>query len=68
LFIPGGFLVDSWYSKESTRNPQELVGESKDLAIGDWLFEAILCRWGALSEIVTDNGGPFVKALGYLSK
>ena len=24
--------------------------------IGDWIFEDILCRWGTLCEIVTDNG------------
>ncbi len=24
--------------------------------IGEWIFEDILCRWGALVEIVTDNG------------
>ena len=36
--------------------------------IGDWIFEDILCRWGSLTEIVTDNGPPFVKALEYLAK
>ena len=36
--------------------------------IGDWLFEDVLCRWGALSEIVSDNGGAFVKAIEYLAK
>ena len=36
--------------------------------IGDWLFEDILCRWGALTEIVSDNGPPFIKALDYLAK
>ena len=33
------------------------------VGIAKWIYEDILCRWGALSEIVTDNGGPFVKAL-----
>ena len=37
-------------------------------SIRDWLFEDILCRWGGLSEIITDNGGPFVKASEYLEK
>ena len=37
-------------------------------ALGDWIFEDILCRWGGLSEIVSDNGAPFVKALDYLQK
>jgi hypothetical protein len=34
--------------------------------IGDWIFEDILCQWGALTEIVTDNGPPFIKAFEYL--
>jgi hypothetical protein len=38
------------------------------VALGDWIFEDIICRWGTLTEIVSDNGGPFVKALGHLSK
>ena len=36
--------------------------------IGDWLFEDVLCRWGGLTEIVSDNGPPFVKALEYLAR
>lgn len=37
-------------------------------AIGDWIYEDLLCRWGGLREIVTDNGQPFLKALEYLEK
>jgi hypothetical protein len=36
--------------------------------IGDWIFEDILCRWGSLREIVTDNGTAFIGALSYLAK
>ena len=36
--------------------------------IGDWIFEDILCWWGILCEIVTDNGLAFIRALTYLSK
>jgi hypothetical protein len=36
--------------------------------LGAFIFEDILCRWGALAEIVTDNGPAFVKALDYLAK
>jgi len=36
--------------------------------LGDWIFEDILCRWGSLREIVSDNGPAFLKALAYLSK
>ena len=37
-------------------------------AIANWLFEDIICRWGCLVEIVTDNGKPFVAALEFLKK
>ena len=30
--------------------------------------QSTLCRWGTIGEIVTDNGGPFVRALEYLAK
>ena len=36
--------------------------------LGDWLFEDVLCRWGVLMEIVSDNGGLFVKGVEYLMK
>jgi hypothetical protein len=36
--------------------------------LGDWIFQDVLCRWGTLVEIVSDNGKPFVAALGYLEK
>ena len=36
--------------------------------LGEWLFQDILCRWGTISEIVSDNGPAFVKALDYLRK
>jgi len=36
--------------------------------IGDWIYEDILCRWGSLCEIVSDNGTAFLGALAYLSK
>ena len=37
-------------------------------ALGDWIFQDILCRWGTLVEIVSDNGKPFIAALSYLEK
>jgi hypothetical protein len=36
--------------------------------LGDWIYKDILCRWGSLREIVTDNGPAFLKAMEYLSK
>jgi len=46
------------------RREREETGE----AIAAFIFEDILCRWGAVEEIVTDNSSPFVKALDMLGK
>ncbi len=35
--------------------------------LGAFLFEEILCRWGAVREIVTDNGTAYIAALDWLS-
>jgi hypothetical protein len=35
--------------------------------LGAFLFEDVLCRWGAVEEIVMDNGSPFVVALDWLT-
>ena len=37
-------------------------------AIGKFIHEEILCHWGAVSEIVTNNGTAFVAATEYLVK
>jgi len=34
--------------------------------LGAFLFEEVLCRWGAIEEIMTDNGTAFVAALDWL--
>jgi hypothetical protein len=36
--------------------------------IGMWIFEDILCRWGCIVEIVTDNGGPYRAAIAWLEQ
>jgi hypothetical protein len=36
--------------------------------IGVFIFEDILCRWGALEEIVTDNSLAFIEALNWLAE
>jgi hypothetical protein len=36
--------------------------------LGVFLFEDVMCRWGTIEEIVTDNGTPFVAALDWLTK
>jgi hypothetical protein len=37
-------------------------------ALVNWIFQDIICRWGALREIVTDNALVFIKAMDYLAK
>ena len=36
-------------------------------SIASFIFEEILCRWGAVAELVTDNGTPYVQALDTLA-
>jgi transposase InsO family protein len=36
--------------------------------LGRHLFDDYLCRWGAITEIVTDNGPAWIKALKWLTK
>ncbi|KXN92179.1 hypothetical protein AN958_08894 [Leucoagaricus sp. SymC.cos] len=36
--------------------------------VGQWLFKDIICRWGGLVKIVTDNGAPFKKAIMWLEE
>ena len=35
-------------------------------SIANWIYQDIICHWGTLREIVTDNGSPFLAALAYL--
>jgi hypothetical protein len=34
--------------------------------IGAFIFEEILCRWGAVGEIVSDNGTAYIVAIDWL--
>lgn len=36
--------------------------------LGEWIFEDLLCRWGGLREIVTDNGPAIKKAMRYIEE
>jgi len=36
--------------------------------LGAFLFKDILCRWGTIEEIMTDNRTPFVAALDWLTQ
>jgi hypothetical protein len=36
--------------------------------IADFIFQDILCRWGGLAELVTDNAPPYIAALDILAE
>ena len=36
--------------------------------LSDWIFQDILCQWGTLIKIVSDNGKPFISTLSHLEK
>ena len=36
--------------------------------IGQFIFNEILCRWGRLEKIITDNGTLFVAALDWIAE
>jgi hypothetical protein len=40
----------------------------KVVGLASFIFEDILCRWGPMSEIVTDNGPSFIQALEFLTE
>ena len=41
----------------------QILHSENSSALASFIFEDILCYWGALAEIVTDNGPAFVQAL-----
>ena len=45
-----------------------MLRAKNSMNIGDWIFKDILCHWGAIQKIVTDNSPPFIKAVEYLAK
>jgi len=36
-------------------------------AIGLWIYEDILCQWGSLRKIVTDNGAPMKAGVEWIA-
>jgi len=65
----GGFkyIVHGRCSSSTYPEFRKLRRQTGD-AIATWIFEDLLCRWGSLREIVTDNGTPFLRALEILAK
>ena len=44
------------------------VREENGKTIANWLFEDIICRWGCIKEIITDNGSPYKSAVAWLEQ
>ena len=44
----------------------QALKDKKARSIMLWLYEEIICRWGCLREIVTDNGMPFKAAAQWI--
>ena len=65
----GGFSYIVQGRGSLTHYPEfRMLRKETGQALGDWIFQDILCRWGTLVEIVSDNGKPFIAALSHLEK
>src|SRR5882724_7450086 len=42
--------------------------KESEKTLSDFIFEDILCRWGGVAEIVTNNGPALIAAAEYLSE
>ena len=60
-----GYIVHGRCGLTSWAEGRGLKAENHK-TIADWIFTDIICRWGCLQVIITDNGGPFTKAVGIL--
>jgi hypothetical protein len=61
------YIVQAVCSLSGWPEAQALVHENAQTLAG-FIFNQIICRYGAIREIVTDNGAPFKKALAYLAE
>jgi hypothetical protein len=62
-----------WYIVQArcalTSYPEwHMLHSEKVVSLASFIFEDILCRWGPVSEIVTDNGPSFIQALEFLAE
>ncbi|KAL5477002.1 hypothetical protein ACEPAI_3188 [Sanghuangporus weigelae] len=63
----GGFRYIVHARCSLTAYPEfRLLREETGRTVGQFIFQNLLCRYGACPELVTDNGTPFVAALDYL--
>ena len=59
--VHGRCALSNWMEGRPLRNENAR-------SVGQWLFEDIICRWGCIVRIVTDNGTPFKKAVAWLEE
>ena len=45
-----------------------MLAHETGVVVGKFIFMDILCRWGAVEELITDNGAPIVAGLDWLAK
>jgi len=60
------YIVQAWCSLTTWPKWCVLRVETSH-TLGAFIFENLLCRWGAVGEIVTDNGTAYVTVLDWLS-
>jgi hypothetical protein len=61
------YIVQARCSLSSYPEHQKLRKENRS-TISAFIFKEILCRWGVLEEIITDNGLAFIEALNWLAE
>jgi hypothetical protein len=70
MFMPkaGGFgyVVHAHCSVLSYREASMLHSKNHE-TLADFIFQGILCRWGTIQTIVTNNGKPFIAVLNSLA-
>jgi hypothetical protein len=62
-----GYMVHACCSVSSYPEARMLHSENHEM-LADFIFQDILCRWGTIQTIVTNNGKPFIAALNSLTK
>lgn len=61
--IDGYSLITHARCSLSSYPEWRMLKNENGLTLADFIYEDILCRWGFLRDIVTDNGAPYIKAV-----
>jgi hypothetical protein len=61
------YIIPARCSLSSYPEHQKLCKENRS-TISAFIFKEIICYWGALEEIITDNSPAFVEALNWLAE